>query len=134
MRVFKNIGLWIGTSSIERLTHIAEHSALSNLVEKITFLPLRLVEDNLTSDKHRREVLDWFRWGHAFALNDFATDYDNYLKAYVEFIRCQRLLYAEDTAIKLLADSFRRLQNLKEFQVCPCLPNPDHPLPNQLVR
>ena len=88
------------------------------MVEILTFSPLRFVEDDLGSNDYKRKVSEWFEWGHAFALNNLTTDLERYLTTYKDFIRCQRLLYEEGTAVKLLIDCFRRLRNLTGFQVC----------------
>ena len=88
------------------------------MVEKITFSPLRFVEGNLESVGYKQEVSEWFEWGHAFGLNGLNHGYEGYLTAYMDVIRCQRLLYGKGTAVQLLTDCFLRLQNLTEFQVC----------------
>ena len=122
-RLFKNIGLWIGTKSLERLTKISEHFCLNHLVEKITFSPMRFVEGQPEDEAYKRRVWEWFEWGQSFLLNDLVTGYNRHSAAYLDFIHAQREINHDGTSSHLLTTCFQRLRNLKHFQVYLNLPS-----------
>ena len=103
--LFREISLWIGGRSLERLIAISEHPQLSRYPRKIHFSPLRFIDlpNNAAYEDNVQNVLD------GEPLSPLAKHmYRNYIEA-------QRLLSLDASDVQILSRAFSQLPQLERL-------------------